>query len=78
MDSTLGFLTPIPFGMPEFMKSLLEIDKEFYLVEQRDEQLFVTVTDGFLDICPLRQKQTQNAFQLGGWAFIKGNYLLEE
>lgn len=78
MDSTLGFLTPVPFGMPEFTKSLRDLDKDFYLVERQDEQLFVTVTDAFLEICPLKQRQTEKTFRLGGWSFIRGNDLTEE
>lgn len=78
VDSTLGFLTPVPFGMPEFMKSVRDMDKDFYLVEEADGQFFVTVTDDFLEVCPLSQRQTEKAFQLGGWLFIKGNYLMEE
>ena len=78
VDSTLGFLTPVPFGSPEFMKSVRDIDKVFYLVEQNGEQLFVTVTDGYLEIRSLTQKLPQKTFQLGNWTFIRCDYLVEE
>lgn len=78
VDSTLGFLTPVPFGTPEFMKSLRDLDKDFYLVEGENDHFFVTVTDDHLEICPLGQKQTEKSFCLDGWVFIKGNYLPEE
>lgn len=78
VDSTLGFLTPIPFGSPEFMKSVRDLDRDFYLVEQGDEQLFVTVTDGFLEIRPLPYRLTENTFRLGSWVFIRGSYLPED
>ena len=71
LDSTLGFLTPGPFGTPEFMKSIRDIDKIFYLVELEDSQLFVTVTDTFLELRPLRPGQTGKTFQLGNWIFIR-------
>lgn len=75
VDSTLGFLTPVPFGTPEFMKSVRDMDKDFYLVEQETEQLFVMVTDEFLEIRSLVQRQTEKAFKLGSWFFIRGEYL---
>lgn len=78
VDSTLGFLTPVPFGAPEFMKSVRDMDKDFYLVEQDADQFFVTVTDEFLEIHPLAQKQAENIFQLESWMFIRREYLTEE
>lgn len=77
VDSTLGFLTPVPFGTPEFMKSVRDIDKDFYLVERDADQFFVTVTDEFLEIHPLSQKQTEKTFRLGNWVFILCDYLVE-
>lgn len=78
VDSTRGFLTPVPFGTPEFLKSVRDIDKDFYLVEREDDQFFVTVTDEFFEIRPLNQKQTEKMFRLGSWIFIRCNYLIEE
>lgn len=78
VDSTRGFLTPAPFGSPEFMKSVRDMDKAFYLVEREAEQLFVTVAGEFLEIRPLSQKQTENTFRLGNWLFIRCGYLMEE
>ncbi len=78
LDSTLGFLTPAPFGTPEFMKSVRDIGKGFYLVEENEQQLFVTVTDTFLEIRPLRQKQTEKSFQIGSWRFVRCDDLTEE
>lgn len=78
VNSTLGFLTPGPFGMPEFMKSVRNIDKDFYLVEREADHFFVTVTAEFLEIHPLSQKQTGKTFKLGSWVFIRCDYLAEE
>lgn len=77
-DSTLGFLTPVPFGMPEFMKSVRNIDRDFYLVEREPEQFFVTVTDYFLEIRPLTLDHSKKSFQLGSWTFIRCGYLADE
>ena len=78
MDSSRGFLTPVPFSSPEFMKSVRNPDRNFYLVEQGNEQFFVTVTDAFLEIQPLDPKQSGKAFTLGSWTFVRCDYLSEE
>lgn len=78
VDSTLGFLTPGPFGTPEFLKSVRDMDRDFYLVEQGAEQLFVTVTDTFLEIRPFPGKLTEKTFRLGSWIFVKCDYLAED
>lgn len=78
LDDTRGFLTPVPFGSPEYMKSIRSLDRDFYLVEQEDGQLFVTVTDTYLEIRPLPQPQMANSFRLDGWCFVRGNYLPDE
>lgn len=78
VDNALGFLTPAPFGVPEFIKSVKHLDREYYLVEREDSHLFVTVTDTYYEVRPLRQKQTGKSFRLGDWTFILCNYLTEE
>lgn len=76
-DSTLGFLTPVPFGEPEYVKNVRELDRSFYLVEQESGQLFVSVTDRELQLHPLPRPQTENAFRLDGWLFIRGACLTD-
>lgn len=73
--STLGFLTPVPFGPPEYMKTVRELDRTFYLVELEGEQLFVSVTEEFLEINPLPQRIDAASFTLGSWLFVRGGYL---
>ena len=75
VDSTRGFLTPLPFGSPEFMKSVKDLDRGFYLVEQESDQLFVTVTDEYLEIRPISQRLTEKTFQLGSWIFVQCDQL---
>ena len=70
-DNTRGLLTPAPFGVPEFVKSLKNPDRSFYLVDSNQDQFFVTVTDTYLEIRPVHPKQTDKAFRLGGWLFIR-------
>ena len=53
-------------------------DKTFYLVENGDNRLFVTVTDRFIEIRPLEHAPEGNPFMLDGWSFIKSNYEIQE
>ena len=46
IDNVLGFFTDAPFGTPDLINSFKNLDKEFYLVTEGDQQYFVTVTDG--------------------------------
>lgn len=78
VDSTQGFLTASPFGMPEFLKSVRDTGREFYLVECRTETLFVTVTDTTAEIRPIHVPVEQRSFRLGNWVFIRCDYLSEE
>ena len=78
LDSTLGFLTSMPLGSPQYVQSLRDMDRDFYIVEHRGEQIFVTVSDDYLDICSLGHKEPLSSFQLGGWIFVKCNYLADE
>ena len=76
--NTLGFLTPVPFGQPEYMKTVREMARTFYLVEQDGDQLFVTITKEFLEIHPLPHLETENTFVLDGWLFIRGSCLTDD
>ena len=70
-DSTQGIVTRDPFGTPVRMRSIRELDRDFYLVEQEGQQCFVTVTDSCLEIRPLDPPQTGKHFRLGEWSFIR-------
>ena len=74
IDHVLGFFTDAPFGTPDLINSFKNLDKEFYLVERDAEQLFVTVTDEFMESRRLTQRITSEKFELGDWQFIKCKY----
>ena len=60
------------------MKSIRNTEESFYLVEQEELCLFVTVTDDTAEIRPLLQVPEEKAFPIGNWTFIRLNYLAEE
>lgn len=78
VDSIHGFLTADPFGMPEFLKSARDIQREYYLVERESESLFVTVYDTFIEIRPFSVPLEARSFRLGNWLFIRCDYLTQE
>ena len=78
VDRTQGFLTADPFGMPEFLKSVRNTQREFYLVETQTETLFVTVTDTFAEFRPFPALPDERSFRLGNWIFIRCDDLPQE
>lgn len=72
-DSSRGLLTPTPFGSPEFIKSIRNLDRDFYLVEQPEGAYFVTVTDEHLEIRPFCQSTGEKSYRQGNWIFIRGS-----
>ena len=51
-----------------------DVNKSFYLIEIDGRQLFVTLTDSFIEKRPLEQPLEANSFSIDGWNFIKYNY----
>lgn len=69
IDNILGFFTDAPFGTPDLVHGLRNLDKEFYLVEKDEKQFFVTVTDEFIETRQLTKPIREKKFELGGWEF---------
>ena len=78
VDRTRGFLTPVPFGSPEYLKSVRALDRIFYLMEQDGKQFFVTVTEEYIELRPLVPPITTQTFSLDRWTFVRGNDLIEQ
>lgn len=74
VDNALGFLTDAPFGIPQYINGIKNLDKEFYLVEKDGKQLFVTVTDEFIETRQLSKLVTGDRFEIDNWKFIKCAY----
>ena len=74
IDNALGFLTDAPFGIPDLINGFKNLDKEFYLVETDTAQLFVTVTDEFIETRRLTQRLDGEKFEIGSWQFIRCAY----
>lgn len=69
-DNAIGFLTGAPFGIPEFLNGIKNVDKEFYLVNQSNKQFFVIVSDEFIESRQLFEKVTDKKFEIGNFSFV--------
>ena len=67
----LALLTDAPFGVPQFIMEVKNADKEYYLIEKDNEQLFVMVTKEFIETRKLAKKVTDKKFRIGDWMYIK-------
>lgn len=78
VDNLLGFLTDAPFGIPELINSMKNLDKEFYLVERDEKQFLVTVTNEFVETRTLTKHFAEKKFRIGTWEFIRCAYEMKE
>lgn len=69
-DHAIGLFTNAPFGIPEFLNGIKNTDKEFYLVNQSDNQFLVTVTNEFMESRQLAEKITDKTFAIGNYSFV--------
>lgn len=70
IDNAIGFLTTAPFGIPDFINGIKNMDKEFYLVNQSEKQFLVIVTDEFIESRQLSTKITKKKFEIGDFTFF--------
>lgn len=89
MDNALGFLTDSPFGIPQFINSVKNIDKDFYLVNQEDRQYLLLIADDYIESHELikkvnietpklttkTKKECFDLGEIGEWEFTKGTLL---
>lgn len=77
IDNMLGFLTDAPFGIPDFINGVKNLDKEFYLVNQNEKQFLVVVSDEYIESRELIEKIIQNKFIVGDYQFINCGLIRE-
>lgn len=70
VDNLIGWLSWLPFGIPDGLNAMKNRDKEFYLVSQQQKQFFVVVTDEFIESRQLGEKITKEKFVIGNWSFM--------
>ena len=70
----LGFLTDAPFGTDEVFNQIADAHNAYYLVQQDGRQIFVTVTEDFIESKVLVKEITGNKFEIGDYKYRKANY----
>ncbi len=70
----LGFLTDAPFGTDEVFNQIADVHNAYYLVQQDGRQIFVTVTEDFIESKVLVKEITGNKFEIGDYKYRKANY----
>ncbi len=70
----LGFLTDAPFGTDEVFNQIADAHNAYYLVQQDGRQIFVTVTEDFIESKVLVKEITGNKFEIGDYKYRRANY----
>lgn len=74
----LGWLTDAPFGTDEVFNRIADAHNSYYMVQQDDKQIFVTVTDEFIESRIMAKKITGNKFEMGDYKFQMAVYKVEK
>lgn len=75
---SLGWFTDAPFGTDEVFNQIADAHNAYYLVEQSDKQIFVTVTEDFIQSKVLSKKITESKFEIGDFKYTKATYKIEK
>jgi len=74
----LGWLTDAPFGTDEVFNQIADAHNAYYMVQQDDRQIFVTVTDEFIESRIMAKKITNSKFEMGDYKFQMAVYKVEK
>lgn len=74
----LGWLTDAPFGADEIFNQIADAHNAYYLVDKGETQIFVTVTEDFIESKVMAKKVTGDKFEIGDYKFQKAAYKVEK
>ncbi len=74
----LGWFTDAPFGTDEVYNSLADMKNSYYLVEQEGKQIFVIVTDDFMESRVLSKVVNTDKFEIGDYSYTKATYKVQK
>ena len=74
LDWGIVLVTDAPAGIPGLLHSFQNSGNQYYMVEQGVKQLLVLITDEFMVIRELAQKQYSDKFEIGNINFTKCTY----
>ncbi|MCR5630084.1 helix-turn-helix domain-containing protein [Eubacterium sp.] len=74
----LGILTDAPFGTDEVFNQIADARNAYYLVQEEGKQIFVTVTEDFIESKVMAKEIVGNKFEIGDYKFQKANYKVKK
>lgn len=74
----LGILTDAPFGTDEVFNQISDARNAYYLVQEEGRQIFVTVTEDFIESKVMAKEIVGNKFEIGDYKFQKANYKVKK
>lgn len=74
----LGWLTDAPFGTDEIFNQFADMHNAYYLVQQEEIQIFVTVTEDFIESKVMAKNITGDKFEIGDYKYQKAVYKVEK
>ncbi|MBR6880258.1 MAG: helix-turn-helix domain-containing protein [Clostridiales bacterium] len=73
----LGWLTDAPFGTDEVFNQIADAKNAYYLVEGDGKQIFVTVTEDFIESRVMAKPVTGDKFEIGDFTYRKAAFKVE-
>ena len=74
----LGWLTDAPFGTDEVFNQIADARSSYYLVNVDDRQVFVTVTEDFIESRVMAKNVIEDKFEIGDYKYQKAAYKVEK
>ncbi len=74
----LGWLTDAPFGTDEVFNQIADAHNAYYMVKQDDKQIFVKVTDEYIESRIMAKKITGSKFEMGDYKFQMAVYKVDK
>lgn len=74
----MGWFTDAPFGTDEIFNQIADTHIAYYLVQQEETQIFVTVTEDFIESKVMAKNITRDKFEIGDYKYQKAVYKVEK
>ena len=74
----LGWFTDAPFGTDDMFNQIADGHNAYYLVQQEEVQILVTVTEEFIESKVMVKKVIGNKFEIGDYKYQKAAYKVEK
>ena len=71
LDNIIGFVTDAPFGIPQLINQINDMDNAYYLVINGEKQFLTVVTSEFIESRELSEKVKDKKFVIGDVPFKK-------